>query len=233
MVHLINGYNLKRIIISSVLGAFILTQLSPIQAQAINLNVKDASFIYRIEKLVQKIWKLEKSKDKSKIYEATIELKQEIETACDIKLDISKCMANVEKELKKQGHQLPKKQFDAIKKALKEKDKKHGHHIKYLAATAYFESYEFNYADECAMFSEILAKHKKESKDDEEQASIPVQLVFGITMTLCGVFLMAVPFPACKPWGERMIASGIVICGNCISGKVDDDRKKENNQKKE
>lgn len=61
---------------------------------------------------------------------------------------------------------------------------------------------------------------------------MPALLVFGVTLTLCGLFLMAIPFPACKPWGEKMIASEFVICGNAISGKVDSDNKKDKGKDK-
>ena len=116
---------------------------------------------------MEKIWKLEKSDNKDKIYDAIIDLKSEIEGSCDIEVDLDKHMDAVEKELKKRGYKVSKK-----------------------------------------------------------------QLVFGVTLTLCGLFLMLVPFPACKPWGERMIASGFVICGNCISGKMDNDHKNDKDKGK-
>lgn len=99
----------------------------------------------------------------------------------------------------------------------------------------YLDAYEINAFDEELMFPEpLVAKHshgKEDEDDDKEEVYIPAQLVFGVTLTLCGLFLMIVPFPACKPWGEKMIASGVVVCGNCISGKVDNEHKNEKDKK--
>jgi hypothetical protein len=38
---------------------------------------------------------------------------------------------------------------------------------------------------------------------------------------------MVIPFPPCKPWGERLVQSGVLICGNCVCGKIDEDNKKD------
>jgi hypothetical protein len=170
------------------------------------------------------------------MYGAIIDLKNEIETSCGIKVDISKHMDNLEKQLKNSGVKPPKKEFDAIRKTIQKKEKKHNKHVKYLASIMYLNDYEINASDEELMFPEPLmakqGKDKDDKDDDKDEVNVPAQLVFGVTLTLCGLFLMVVPFPACKPWGEKMIASGVVICGNCISGKIDNDHKNEKDKEK-
>ena len=103
----------------------------------------------------------------------------------------------------------------------------------------YVDGYETNVADEALMFPEHIAKQgedkdknkDKDKEDEKEELQVPAQLAFGVTLTLCGLFLMVVPVPACKPWGEKMITSGFIICGNCISGKIENDNKKDKDKK--
>lgn len=221
--------NINSTILSIVLSTFTLTYAIPVQAvPQFDIGLNEVAFLYRIEKLVEKIWKLEKSENKDKMYDAIIDLKGEIETSCGVKVDLEKHMNNVEKELKNRGHKVPKKQFDSIRKTIKKKEKKHDKHGRYLASVMYLDGYETNQADEELMFPQHVAKHghdKDDKEEDKEEVYIPAQLVFGVTLTLCGLFLMVIPIPACKPWGEKMIASGFVICGNAISGKMDNDHK--------
>ncbi|WP_075883568.1 hypothetical protein [Candidatus Protochlamydia sp. W-9] len=235
MASLFSRHNINRIVLFAVFGTFTLTYGLPLHALPQGgIGINEVAFLYRVEKLVEKIWKLEKSDNKDKMYSAIIDLKSELETSCGIKVDLNKHMDNVEKQLKNRGFKAPKKEFDAIRKAIKYKEKKHNKHAKYLASVMYLEGYEINAADEELMFPEYMAKHShgKDNKDDDkEEVCVPAQLVFGVTLTLCGLFLMVIPFPACKPWGERMIASGFVICGNCISGKVDNDHKNDKDKK--
>jgi hypothetical protein len=137
-------------------------------------------------------------------------------------------MAQVEKELNAIGFQAPKKEFEAIKKLVKKKEKKAKNHVKYIADTMYLEGYEMNAFDEENMF---LAKHgrdkdKEDDKDDEEVV-LPAVLVYGVTMTLCGLFLMVLPIPVCKEWGSKMMFAGVTTCAGCICSHIDEDKKKE------
>jgi hypothetical protein len=72
--------NINRTILSVVLGTFTLTYAIPVQAAFVQFGfgLNEAAFIYRVEKLVEKIWKLEKSDNKEKMYDAIIDLKSEI-----------------------------------------------------------------------------------------------------------------------------------------------------------
>lgn len=73
MARFFNRHNFNSSILSFVLGTFTLTYAVPIQAQ--NFNIDEAAFLYRVEKLVEKIWKLEKSNNKDKMFATIIDLK--------------------------------------------------------------------------------------------------------------------------------------------------------------
>lgn len=124
MAHIFSSHNINRVVLSAVLSTFTLTYAIPVYAvPQFGIGFNEVAFIYRIEKLVEKIWKLEKSDNKDKMYDAIIDLKSEIETSCGIVVDIPKHMDNVEKELKNRGFKAPKKEFDTIRKAIKKKKK--------------------------------------------------------------------------------------------------------------
>jgi len=137
----------------------------------------------------------------------------------------------VNAEINKTGQKAPKKQMEAIKKKLKHKDKKGANHAKYLASIMYQEGYEFNQHDEEQMFPTYLAKShdKDKDKNEEKEEVLPTLLVYGVTVTLCGVFLMVLPILACKDWGSKMVVAGVTACANSLSSETD--KKKEKDKK--
>lgn len=234
MASLFRCHNINRIVLHFVLSAFVLTYAVPVNAVQFGV-VSDAVFIYKAEKLVEKIWRLKNSESKSKMYEIILDLKSEIESYSGIEIDISKYMSLVENELESRGIKSKKKELKAIRNSLKKREKKRNKYINFLGLAIETEGYEIHPENEKIVFSNFLMakgkENKKSEEEDEEEVYVPAQLVFGVTLTLCGLFLMVIPIPVCKPWGERMIASGVVICGNSISSKVDNDHKNNKGKK--
>lgn len=215
---------------------FTLTCTIPIHCQDCDIRMNETALLYRLEKLVEKIWKLKKSQNKDKMYDAIIELKTEVESFCSVKISLDQQIGIIQNELKNRGYKIPKKQFDAIRRAIHRRDAKREHRMLYLARVAHLEDYTPSDEDETTMLSwcAIKANHHKEedSEDEQEEVYIPAQLVFGVTLALCGLFLVVVPIPVCRGWGQEMVASGVIICGECISEKMDDDHKKERKKKR-
>ena len=85
----------------------------------------------------------------------------------------------------------------------------------YLANTMYMDGYEMNEHDEGMMVGDFMAKSAKhdkdkdKDKDDKEEIVLPSLLVYGVTISLCGLFLMCIPIPACKEWGGKMVVAGV------------------------
>lgn len=166
MAHIFSRYNINHFVLSTVLGTFTLTYGLPLHAlPQSSVGINEVAFIYRVERLIEKLWKLEKSDNKDKMYSTIVELKSEIEASCGIKVDLSKHMDKVEKELKNRGYNAPKREFDAIRKAIKHKEKKHSKHAHYLASVMHLDGYEINAADEDLLFPEYTAKHGNEKED--------------------------------------------------------------------
>jgi hypothetical protein len=217
---------------SFILNSYCMTNAIPGQANQFQVGINEVAFMYRLEKLVEKLIKLDKSSNKEKMYDLIIDIKSEIETSCGLSFNLSKCIDEIERLIKNSGVKPPKELFVSIRKSLKNKEKKSNHHAHYLAATMHMQNYQFDEHDEQMLYT---AKHGHEKDDDEEkkqEVDVPAQLVFGVTLALCGLFLMVIPIPACKPWGERLVQSGVLICGNCICGKSEDDKKKDKDKNK-
>lgn len=223
---------INRALLSTVLSTFTLTYAVPVQAAPLQFQVglNEIAFMVRLEKLVEKLVKSE-NKGIDKMVECLIDIKSEIETSYNTKINIDYYVDQVGKEINKTGHKTPKKELDALKKKLKSKDKKHKSHALYLADTMYLEGYQFNAFDEEMM---VMAKHGKDKdkdKDDKEEVVIPALLVYGVTCSLCGLFLMILPIPVCKDWGARMVVAGVTACANSLCAKADEDKKNNKDKK--
>ena len=100
MVSFFNRHNISSLVIFTVLSSFILTHSTPLYAVSqFGMGINQVAFIYRLEKLVEKIWKLEKSENKDKMYEVIIDLKSEIEASCGVKIDLHKHMDTISRGL--------------------------------------------------------------------------------------------------------------------------------------
>lgn len=225
MFNLFRRLNLNRVLLPIVLSTFTLTYTVPLPAQYFDIGFNQIAFMIRLEKSVERLVKSDK-KGTDSILDAFIEVKKEIETSYNTKLDIDYYMNQVGNELKKQGQKVPKKEFESIKKMIKKKEKKAKNHARYLADTMYLEGYQMNELDEEIMMANRSSKHDKH-KEEEEEIIIPALLVYGVSTALCGMFLMIIPIPVCKDWGVRLLVAGVTACANSLCAKTDENNKRE------
>jgi hypothetical protein len=231
MGNIFNRYNINRALLSVTLISFSLTY--PIQIQSAppqGVNFNDVAFFVRLEKEVERLVKSE-GKPIEKIIECLVDVKHEVETYYNTRLDIDQYMKNVEREIKKQGVKVPKKELDLIKKKIKAREKKNNKHAHYIASVIDLEGYQMNQYDEDMMFICKASKHK-DKEDDKEEVVLPALLVYGVSVTLVGLFLFIIPIPACKDWGGKLMLAGVTACANSISSKVDENNKKDKEKKK-
>jgi len=228
MLNLFSRHSINRVLLPVVLCSFTLTYAVPLPAVQFQANINDVAFMVRLEKLVEKLVKSE-SKGVDAMIGYIVDIKNEIEVSYNTTLNTDHYIDQVGKEIHKQTGKTPHKELSAIKKKLKKKDKKSKHHALYIADTMYLEGYEMNALDEEMMF---MAKHGKDKdKDDKEEVVLPSLLVYGVTITLCGLFLMVLPIPACKEWGGKLVVAGVTACANSICTKKDEDNKKDKDKK--
>lgn len=239
MVSIFSRNNINRALLSATLVSFTLTY--PIQVHSApppGINLNDVAFFVKLEKVVEKLIKSE-GKPIDKIIECFVDVKHEIEVHYNTKLDTEKYMKDVEKEFTKNGIKPPKKELDSIRKKIKDREKKNNKHAKYVAAVIDLEGYQMNQYDEDAMFPDenqflmkaSKGKDKDKDKDDKEEIVLPSLLVYGVTVSLCGLFLMVLPIPACKDWGGKMVVAGITACANSLCSENDKNKDKDKDKK--
>lgn len=223
----------KRFLLCTTALAVTLTPVAPCYAfqpiHAVSLN--DVAIALKFEKLIEKANKYFKAEDAKKLLEVLLDIKHETEAYTGQKIDISKSLDQVEKEIKAKGGKISKAELKAIKNTIKKSEKKHNHKALYMAAA--MES-GCNYDAEAVNIEwDYLCKSASKGKDKEDDEMIlPVRVTVGVTIALVGVFITILPFPPCKTWGPALISGGVSLAieGGC--GKVEEDRKNEKDKKK-
>lgn len=219
MAYLIDNFRVHTIICGTLLASFTLTTVVPLGAFDPQPFYNQSVFIYKMEKLVKKLMKLENSKNINKMLDTVMDIKHEIEATCGISIDLNKSINEVKAKLHENDLKISSKKMGNILAVLKRKENN------YLKKRS--EIMEYMYLDDQYIIESKTTKEDNLDMAEDEEIQAPAQLVFGVSLTLCGVFLMVLPFPMCKPWGERLIQSGIIVCGNCLANKVEEDKQKE------
>lgn len=219
---------------SAILSSFTLTYTVPLPAAQFQMgNLNEIAFMIRLEKLVKKVVDSEK-KSKNNMVSSLIDMKNDIESTYNVSINTDVYVDQVSADLNKKGHKTDKKEFNTIKKMFKKGDKNKKRHAQYIAETMYLENYEMSTLDEEIMFqsfSDISRKAKDNPQQEEkEEEALPALLVYGVTVSLCGLFLMALPIPVCKDWGSKMVVAGVTACANSLCTRTDENNKKDKNK---
>lgn len=99
-----NGF--QRLVLSIVLCSFSLAAVTPpsIYGQ-VNRGFNDVSFGVKIQKLIDKAWKYYDKLDGDSLLDVILEIKSEVESYTGKKIDISKEIDQIERDLKKERWQ--------------------------------------------------------------------------------------------------------------------------------
>ena len=234
MPSLFNHYYINRMVCSTLLTAFSLTYAIPAQAyirqDTYQVGINDVVTMVRLEKIIEK---LINSKDKGtdKIIGYLADVRNEIESSYQVKFDLDQCMNTLSQDFSNTGNKVSKKELEVIKKKLTKKDKKKKGRSWYFASMLGVDGYEFDDFNEDDFYP-IMKGSKKDKDKQEDEVVMPAHVVYGVSVALCGLFLMVLPIPMCKEWGSKIFMMGAAACANGICNRVEEDRKKENEKKK-
>ena len=67
----------------------------------------------------------------------------------------------------------------------------------------------------------------KNGKEDDDEPSMPLTVVVGVTMALCGLFLVFVPIPVCQTAGAYLLEGGSMLAIEGTVWKLQDDQEKD------
>lgn len=209
MVSFLRFNQLNNVVLSSVLLAFPLAVLTPHPAYSqINIGFNDVNFGITMQKLIDKAWKYYNKEDGDSLVEILLDIKKEIEAYRGITINIEKEIDKVEAELKKKGHKAPKDVFKKYKNLLKKKDKKK--QTRALCMEAYFLDAPDMSFDDYEILHLAAARKHDNVKEEELKEPLPFKFVLGVSLILCGAFVMfATPVcPILGPAGEMMMGTG-------------------------
>ncbi|WP_042279766.1 hypothetical protein [Candidatus Protochlamydia sp. R18] len=203
---------LNTAVLSLTICVFTLSTVAPLSAapQQVNLNLNDLGFALRIEKLVEKVNHYRKKGDSKKLMETMFDMKAEVEGYTGQKINLDKTIDQIEQRVKNQGGKVDKKVIKELKKDFKKQEKRTNHKALYMANCMEFDL-PYHAEDEQLLFDNHinLAKHSHGDKGDE--ICVPLRVTIGITVTLCGLFLLFVPIPICKQYAPYVIETGLAF----------------------
>ena len=199
---------------SILLLCFTLTSL-PVRAEpTIRNGINEILFWIRMEAVIREFVKSE-NKSTESIITQFVEIKREFEYAYNIKFDIENYLNQIARELSKRGIKSPCREFSYIHDLIQKREEKARKQAQHRVG-------EYKKKDK--------DKPKKDPKEEDE-VIIPTLLVYGVTLALCGFFMMCLPIPVCKDWGGKMVVAGVTACANSLSTRKDENDKKDKDKK--
>lgn len=186
MANIFYTFKFNNFLLSGTLIVFSMNTIPPLYAyQDCIAGLNDIAFCLNIEKLIQRVNKYKDKNDSTKLIEAMIEIKQQVEGYTGKKIDLDKQLDHVEKEMKKGGAKVSSSEMKQVRKLIKHKEKRAMHKEMYLADCIVC-GMEYNAEWEQLEYS---AKHE----GDKEEVELPLQVTIGVSVALCGLLLTFIP----------------------------------------
>ncbi|MGK5595631.1 MAG: hypothetical protein ACSNEK_09795 [Parachlamydiaceae bacterium] len=184
----------------------------------VNLDLATINFGIRVEKVLEKVKKAIDKGETNKIVGYMFDFKSEVEQYTGKKIDIDKQIDQYQKDAKANGQKIDDKYIKQIKKDFKKEDKKRKHRAVWFAQCAEFNiPYTTIEADYHFEMNGMMAKAQKY----EQQEDVPAKIMVGVTVGLCGLFLVFVPIPICQTAGFWLINTGFGILASDALDKYD------------
>lgn len=212
--------SINRAVLCCTLGAFTISALMPFQIFASsvnysNVNINNINFGIRIDKLIEKAKKSFHAKDSKKLTEVMFDIKNEIEGYTGKKINLEHQLNQIEKEANLRGKNVDKVHMKEIRRRLKKQEKRHNRKAEYMATCLEYEL-PFNYEEESHQYdlfssSDGISSKDSLSKKEDKDVDLPIRVTVGVTMSLVGLFMFAVPIPICRVWAPYVLDTGLAF----------------------
>ena len=216
-------------------ATFSIIAVCPPHPMAINggLNLNDINFQIKVEKIYEKVKRAIARGQTNKIVSYMFDLKSEVEQHTGKNIDISNQIDVAQKELRSKGQKVDDKHVKAIKKEFIKQDKKQKHRAVWFAQCAELDiPYSTIEADMNFEMNYLETKSTHKDKEEIQIEEVPVKIMVGVTISLCGLFLLFVPLPVCQTAGTWLINTGVGVLGSDALDRWDaydkEQRKKDN-----
>ena len=139
------------------------------------------------------------------------DIKSEVEQYSGKKINLDAYIDQVQKEARAKGQKIDDRYINQIKKDFHRQDKKQRHRALWFVKCAEVDiPYSSFEADLNFDMNYVIAKSAK----NHENIDVPIPIVVGVTVSLCGLFLLFVPFPGCQTAGIWLMNTGVGILGS-------------------
>ena len=183
----------------------------PLMAAGINLDLNSINFGIKVEKVFEKIKKCIDKGETNKIVGYMFDIKHEVEQYTGKKIDIDKQIDQAQREAKAKGQKIDDRYIKQIKKDFHREDKRHKHRAVWFAQCAEVDiPYSTVEADMHFDMNYVMAKS---AKGGDKDIDVPIPIMVGVTVSLCGLFLVFVPLPGCQTAGFWLINTGVSVLG--------------------
>lgn len=182
------------------------TLMPPPLMAAVNFDLNAINFGIKVEKIFEKIKKCIDKGETNKIIEYMFDLKGEVEQYTGKKIDIDKQIDQAQREAKAKGQKIDDRYIKQIKKDFQRDGKRYEHRVVWFAQCAELDiPYSTIEADMHFDMSYLVAK------GGDKDIEVPIPIMVGISVSLCGLFLVFVPLPGCQTAGFWLINTGVGI----------------------
>lgn len=184
----------------------------PLMAADVNLDLGAINFGIKVEKVFEKIKKSIDKGETNKIVGYMFDTKQEVEQYTGKKIDIDEQIDQAQREAKAKGQKIDNRYIKQIKRDFHREDKKRKHRTIWLAQCA---EVNIPYSTvEADMHFDMDYEMAKSAKGGDKDIDVPIPIMVGVTVSLCGLFLVFVPLPGCQTAGVWLINTGVGIMGS-------------------
>lgn len=184
--------------------------ISPPPVMATDVDAAAINCGIRIEKIYENVKKAIDKVQTNKIVGYMFDFKHEVEQYTGKKIDINKQLDKAQKQAKAQSQKIDDKYVKKSKKFFKKDGKKHKHRAVWFAQCAEFDvPYTMVEADMHFDMNYKTARGGHEKYEQKED--VPIAIMVGVKVTLCGMFLWFVPLPGCQVAGQFLFTTSTGI----------------------
>ncbi len=217
MVYIFNSLFITRVVFSIILTSFTLNSVPQLHSNEPYCGFNDAWVLMKITKLVDNL-KSNKT-NTNKMIDTFVDILLEGKNAYGLRLDLDGAMNHIVNQLQAQKTPIPKEHFAKIKDRIRGRMKVVKCQLEHI--DAFKDVVDANFDDFQVLWDGI----EFNTGDKPKQEDLPPQLVWGVCVSLTGIFLVALPIPVCKQWGAGLILMGVQQCSDAICKEIDEKKK--------
>ena len=215
MVYLFNCKLTTRVVYFLVFTSFTLNSIPHLHSQEYYCGFNDAWTLMKIKNLVEEL--KSNKKNPNGMINTFVDILQEGKNVYGIRFDLDGALNQIIGQIEAQNVQVPRQQFATIRNRIQKRMKDVKCQLGYIDVIKDIQ--DANFDD----FEQLWdCKKDDENPNKVDQDNIPAELIWGVCVSLTGIFLMALPIPICKQWGGGLLTIGVTSCASVICKEIDD-----------